>query len=161
MRRLLLILPVLLAACDRQPPAPEEKQRAGPVATRPAATQSNAEGGSVAERRNDESEDAAAALRRYYAAIEKGDYETAFELRTASRGIERERFAVNFKAYESYRATVGTPSLPARSGEWEFVEVPVMITGRLRGGRSFGNSGSVTLRRPASGVDRTWRIFTG
>jgi hypothetical protein len=44
--------------------------------------------------------------------------------------------------------------------------VPVMTTGRFLGGKPFGSSGSVTLRRPAPGTDappreRGWRIYTG
>ncbi len=160
MRRLPLVLTALLAACDNQAPTPAPKQKAGPVASRPAAEPQPRDVRN-ADRRKDEGEDAAAILRRYYAAIEKGDYDAAWELRTAHNGVDRERFASNFKVYESYRASVGTPSLPVRSGDWDYVEVPIMITGRMRGGRPFGNSGSVSLRRPVSGGHRAWRIYTG
>jgi hypothetical protein len=147
-----------LGACDSKAPSPAAKQQAGPVAVRPAAPARPQGQGQV---RDDAGDNAAATLRHYYALIEKGNFEGAWDLRTASDGLDPERFAANFKAYESYRASVGRPSLPVRAGEWDYVEVPVMITGRMRGGRPFGNSGSVSLRRARSGSDRTWRIYTG
>lgn len=152
--RLLLLAPLLLAACERKAPAPPAKQRAGPVTTRaaPVADPGPTQG-------EDAAGDAAATLRTYYARIEAGDYGAAWGLRTADAGLTRERFAANFAAYESYRAVVGAPSLPVAAGDWDYVEVPVMITGRLRGGRPFGSSGSVTLRRPHAGG--AWRIYTG
>ncbi|MBV8685069.1 MAG: hypothetical protein JOZ90_14030 [Alphaproteobacteria bacterium] len=159
MRRLVLLPFLLLAACGDEAPAP--KQRAGPVATRtvgppappaPRPSGSRAEGAAGA---------AAETLRRYYAAIGAADFGAAWRMRTSNDGLTPERFAANFKAYESYEASVGEPSLPVRAGDWDFVEVPVMITGRMRGGKPFGTSGSVTLRRAHDGPDRGWRVFTG
>ena len=110
--------------------------------------------------------DAAATLRRYYRLIEAGDYEAAWEMRSGDRtGLDR--FRANFAAYERYRATVGTPSEPVEAGGWVYVEVPVMITGRMRGGAPLGTAGSVSLRRAANGNDaaapreRAWHIYTG
>ena len=89
---------------------------------------------------------------------------TAEEVAEAEAG--RERFLENFKAYESYRATVGAPAGIAEAEGWQYVEVPVMIYGRFRGGKGFGNSGSVTLRRAAGAKsatarERGWHIYTG
>jgi hypothetical protein len=153
--RPLALLPLLaLAACEK--PAPQPEQRAGPVAARPAESSAP----EASERRTDgAAADAAGALSRYYALIEQGDYDGAWQMRGGEPRIDRDRFAANFKAYESYRAQVGPPSLPVRSGDWDYVEVPVMITGRLRGGRAFSNAGSVTLRRAHDGPDRAWRIY--
>jgi hypothetical protein len=153
MRALVLLTPLLLFACDKPEPTPQPKQRSGPIATQPreqpapAPEQRNAAG------------DAASSLSRYYALIEQGDYDGAWAMRAGEPRIDRERFAANFKAYESYRAQAGTPSVPVRAGHWDYVEVPVMITGRLRGGRAFSNGGSVTLRRAHDGPDRAWRIY--
>ena len=78
-----------------------------------------------------------------------------------------ERFRANFAAYERYRATVGTPGEPVSAGGWIYVEVPVMITGRMRGGKPFGSGGSVSLRRAAPDNEeagpreRGWHIYTG
>jgi hypothetical protein len=46
------------------------------------------------------------------------------------------------------------------------VEVPVMITGRIRGGDSFASAGSVSIRRATSAPgatarQREWHIYTG
>jgi hypothetical protein len=154
MRPFLLIVPLFLFACDKPAPAPTPTQRAGPVATR-------ADAGSTppAAKQGEAATDAASTLARYYSFIERGDYAGAWDLRAGEPRIDRDRFAANFKAYESYRAQVGAPSLPVRAGAWDYVEVPVMITGRLRGGRAFSNGGSVTLRRAHDAPDRAWRIY--
>ena len=70
-----------------------------------------------------------------------------------------ERLADNFKAYESYNVQVFPPSRPTRSGDYLFVDVPVMITGNYKSGKSFGSGGRVTMRRRAEGGG--WRVYTG
>jgi len=159
MRALLLPLPLLLFACDKPAPEPRHEQHSGPVATRPARPSTPAAAGTAEGDRD--SADAASVLARYYGLIEQGDYAGAWSMRSGAAGLDRERFAANFKSYETYKADVGAPSLPVRAGGFDFVEVPVMITGRLRGGRAFSNGGSVTLRRARDGPDRGWRIYTG
>jgi len=158
MRALLLPLPLLLFACDKPAPEPRPEQHSGPVATRPAPTSERA---APDAKSRDDSADAASVLGRYYALIERGDYGGAWSMRSGAAGLDRDRFAANFKSYETYQAQVGAPSLPVAAGGFDFVEVPVMITGRLRGGRAFSNGGSVTLRRAHDGPDRAWRIYTG
>src|SRR4051812_38504139 len=109
--RALLLFPILLVtACERKAPAPPPKQRAGPVAVQPAARSPQQPAQSTT------ATGAADTLPRYYAAIESGDYAGAWAMRTASDGISPERFAANFKAYESYHASVGAPTLPVRTG---------------------------------------------
>ena len=110
----------------------------------------------TAEQEN--SADAAEVLRSYYAAIERGDFEAAARMRSDEK-TDAERLADNFKAYESYKVQVGRPSRPTRSDEYLFVDVPVMITGSYKGGRTFGSGGRVTMRRPAEGGG--WRVYTG
>jgi hypothetical protein len=149
MRRLFpLILPLLLVACHKAAPAPgnqaEPRHRAEP------APPPRSEAGDAA----------AQTLRRYYDLIEAGRYDDAYALRSGG-GVDRERFTANFRAYENYRAQLGAPSQPVAQGDFEFVEVPVMITGRFVGGKAFGSAGSVTLRRARTGADRRWRIYTG
>jgi hypothetical protein len=161
MRRLLLLV-LCLSACGQQdgpPPRQPERKAAAPSAPAPPAAPGEARIDGEAGR------DAADVLKRYYGLIEKGDLEAAWRMRSGDEA-GRERFLSNFKAYESYRATVGTPSRTARAEGWEYVEVPVMIYGRFRGGKGFGNSGSVTLRRAAGAKDatareRNWHIYTG
>lgn len=108
--------------------------------------------------------DAASALRAYYALIKQGDYEAATRLRSDNRTDPR-KLADNFKAYESYRAQVGVPGRPVRSGDWLYVRVQIMITGSYQGGRGFGSTGTVTMRRSvadsAGPAEREWRVYTG
>jgi hypothetical protein len=148
MTRAILLAPLLLLACGKPPPPPSnqaEPQRRVEPAPPP---------------RTEAGDDAARTLRRYYDLIEAGRYDDAYALRSGG-GADRERFAANFKAYESYQARPGAPSQPVAQGDFEFVEVPVMITGRFVGGKAFGSTGSVTLRRARTGADRSWRVYTG
>jgi hypothetical protein len=147
-QRLALLLPLFLLACHKPAPPPDhqaEPQRRTEPAPPP---------------RTQAGDDAARTLRRYYDLIEAGHYDDAYALRSG-RGVDRERFAANFRAYESYRAQAGAPSQPVAQDDFDYVEVPVMITGRFIGGKAFGSAGSVTLRRARSGMDRRWRIYTG
>ncbi len=162
MRRLALLLAILMtSACegDSEPTGGADRQaEAGPApdpALAPAAQ--------PPESREEEVGDAGAALRRYYDLIEAGDYEAAWRMR--GRGEEgAEAFARNFAAYERYRVTLGPATRPVESNGWLYVEVPIQITGRMKGGKPFGSVGSVTMRRPTAGAGREsegWRIYTG
>lgn len=152
---------LLLQGCEwgveqEQPPARAEENavKAAP-APAPAATAQS----------DDAGESAAEVLRRYYRLIESGRYSEAWAMRSASKAGSAE-FARNFAAYESYRVTVGTPTEPVEAGGWAFVEVPIMITGRMKGGEPFGSAGSISMRRAAGAPgaaarQRGWHIFTG
>ena len=51
---------------------------------------------------------------------------------------------------KSTTQTVGTPSRARLEADgMAYVEVPVMITGRFLGGKPFGSTDSVTVRRPS------------
>ena len=155
MRAALLPLVLLLAACGGETDSPSAPvNRMEPAATPEAVPPRDDTPPAPA---NESGEDAAEFLRRYYTRIEAGDYDAAWSMRSGNRE-DRERFAENFKAYERYRATVGTPSQPVRANGFDYVEVPVMIYGTYRGGKSFGTSGSVSMRRPEGG---DWQIYVG
>jgi hypothetical protein len=134
---------VLLAACHEQSQAPtgKEPKVAAPRSV-PTEPPSESETGT--------SRAAADALRHYYALISAGDYDDAWRLRTPGR-VDKQRFAANFAAYERYDVVVGTPSAPAEANHFVWVQLPVMITGRFKGGKPFGSSGNVFVRRPSSG----------
>lgn len=146
MKRAVLLLPLLLLACGS--PTPHAKHRESERRTEPAPPP-----------RSEAGDSAAAALGRYYSLIEAGRYDDAYALRSGGT-VDRARFAANFRAYESYHAQPGAASQPASQGDFDYVEVPVMITGRFVGGKPFGSAGSVTLRRARGGGDREWRIYT-
>lgn len=151
---------LLLAACGREGEAPQDPQNLTRAAQPPMP---ELEPPAPTEQDREESGDAAATLKRYYARIEAGDYDAAWGMRSGEAGDEaRRRFADNFRAYRSYHADVGTPSEPVAANGYSYVDVPVMIRGSYRGGKSFASAGSVTLRRATSGEgDQAWRIYVG
>jgi hypothetical protein len=166
MRRLLLPAFLVIPACHQQPASPprETRQAQGSKVAVPRAAPGNSTQESAGA--DDAAADGADMLRHYYALIEAGRYGDAWRMRSGGRGIDAAQFAAHFKAYESYHSQVGTPSRPVRSNGWDYVEVPVMTTGRFLGGKPFGSAGSVTLRRPAPGTaaapgEQGWRIYTG
>jgi hypothetical protein len=157
MRTALLLLALSLAACGDDPTPPAANIH---VTAANSAEPAPAAGNQAAARQEDDddsSADAAGVLRRYYGFIAKGAWEDAAGLR-ADPGAAK-RLEENFRAYSRYDVEVGTPSKPVASKGFLFVEVPVMITGEFRGGKPFGSTGSVTLRRPAE--NGGWRVFTG
>src|SRR5438067_108683 len=102
MRRLLLLLPFVAGACGRQAPAPpvqqpKQVQTGQTAAPRAASTAESVEA-------KDEGAGAADVLRRYYALIEAGRYDDAWEMRTSGRGTDAKAFAAHFKAYGSYHS---------------------------------------------------------
>jgi hypothetical protein len=140
--RLWLLIPLLLAACDKPAPkaAPKQPPAYGYPVEDPAARE------------------AAGVLRRYYDRIAAGDYEAAYAMRTPG-GAAKDRFVANFKAYESYQAQLGAAGGPTAQGGFDYVEVPVMTTGRFVGGKPFGTAGQVMLRRARNGFDRRWYVL--
>jgi hypothetical protein len=139
-----LLIPLLLAGCDR--PAPKAK----PPEHRPTTYSYPQE--------KPQAREAAAVLRRYYDRIEAGDYDAAYAMRTAG-GADKARFVANFRAYEYYRAQLGAAGGPATQGGFDYVEVSVMTTGRFVGGKPFGSTGRVMLRRAREGRDRGWYVL--
>lgn len=161
MRSFALLPLLLLSACADEPETPQQARQREDAAQPPMPELEPPV--ETAEDREDRG-DAAATLRLYYARIEAGDYDSAWAMRSGEAGSEAEqRFADNFRAYENYQADVGTPSEPVQAGGWAYVEVPVMIRGTFRGGKTFSSAGSVTVRKATSGREagRGWRIYTG
>lgn len=160
MQRTALICLLLLAACGRDPDAARQPDNVSRAAQPPMP---ELEPPTPTAQDREDSGDAASTLKKYYARIEAGDYDGAWEIRSGERNeAARRRFADNFRAYSSYHADVGTPSEPVTANGFAYVEVPVMIRGTFRGGKPFASAGSVTIRRAATGEgDRGWRVYTG
>jgi hypothetical protein len=161
--RFLPLAPILLlAACGGEEETPQQTRQRENVSRLPAPELEPPPEESAQDR--EDRGNASVTLSRYYSRIETGDYDLAFAMRSEKGGDEaRRRFADNFKAYETYRADVGTPSEPVQAKGWTYVEVPVMIRGTFRGGKPFASAGSVTLRKAASGpeAEEGWQIYTG
>lgn len=161
MKRVALCCLLFLAACGEERETPKQARQREKAAQPPMP---ELDPPVETARDREDRGDAAAALRRYYERIEAGDYDSAWAMRSGEAdGEARRRFADNFRAYQSYRADVGTPSEPVEAQGWAYVEVPVMIRGSFRGGKPFSSAGSVTLRRATSGpgTGGGWRIYTG
>jgi predicted small lipoprotein YifL len=163
MRSAALLLLLALAACGRDaPPAQEqpEKRQVAPSAQPDPAPAANPGG-----KAHDLGEGAAATLRRYYDHIESARYADAWAMRGGDPAGAA-AFARNFAAYDRYKVTLGPPTEPVRAGGWAYVEVPIQIFGRVRGGDPFGSAGSVTMRRAedvpdATAAQRKWHVYTG
>ena len=147
----LLPLLLILASCGDEGAAPKTaRDREAPAATQPQRQPTDREQRIAGE--------AAAALKLYYRAIEAGDYRSAYRMRTQGR-VDEARFAANYAAYEHFHAVVGTPSFPADADGFTYVQMPVMITGRFKGGKPFGSSGNVMVRRPTNGAAGSWKVL--
>ena len=163
MRRSLSLLPLfLLAQCGGGDPSPEPtpKKARRAEAQAPVAAPTAAE-----EEAYKAGDDAAAVLRQYYDHIQAGRYDDAWAMR-GGKAEGAEAFARNFAGYQSYQVSLGEPSQPVAGAGWDFVEVPIMITGRMKGGKGFGSAGSITLRRSngaagATAAQKGWHIYTG
>jgi hypothetical protein len=161
MKRTAFCCLLLLAACGGEDETPQQARQREKAAQPPMPELEPPV--ETAQDREDRG-DAASTLKRYYARIEAGDYDAAWSMRSGEAGGEAERrFADNFRAYETYKADVGTPSEPVQAEGWAYVEVPVMIRGTFRGGKPFSSAGSVTVRKAISGREagRGWQIYTG
>ncbi len=146
---MIALAPLAVAACGPDPAEPQAApaNAAAGRAAAPSPTPAQIEEGRAA----------AETLRLYYEHVAAGDHRAAWALRERRPGLGFEAFAASFSAYEDYRATVGVPSLPVATDGFLWIEVPVQLYGRLRGGASFGSVGRVTMKRPAPEPDG-WQI---
>jgi membrane-bound inhibitor of C-type lysozyme len=109
---------------------------------------------------------AATVVETYYALIGEGKYGQAWALWEnggRASGMSRADFAASFTKYSEYRAQVGAPGrIDAGAGQ-RYVQVPVVVYGRLKDGkRPFNMKGSMTLHRTdvdgATAEQKSWRI---
>ena len=110
---------------------------------------------------------AAQVVQSYYALLESGREAQAWELWSdgaPDRAASAEAFARQFDRYAAYHAQIGAPGPVEGAAGSLYVEVPVVIYGRLKSGAEIHESGAATLRRvndvPGStAAQRSWRIY--
>ena len=139
------------------PPAPATPARPADVRPVPKApSEAGAEG-------------AANVVQYYHALIEQGRFGEARRLwsdQGRASGLSEAEFARSFERFAEYQAEIGAPGRIEGAAGSLYVQVPVVVYGRLRDGREFRQNGTVTLRRvndvPGStGEQRRWRITSG
>jgi hypothetical protein len=109
---------------------------------------------------------AANLVQTYYALLESGRYRDAWKLWSGAgeaSGMSREAFAASFARYAEYHAQIGAPGEIEGAAGSLYVEVPVIVYGRMKSGEAVHMSGPVTLRRvndvPGSTAEqRKWHI---
>lgn len=109
---------------------------------------------------------AAQVVQSYYALLESGRRAEAWRLWSEGapgRAPDAESFARQFDRYADYHAQVGAPGEIEGAAGSLYVDVPVVIYGRLKTGEEVHRSGKATLRRvndvPGSTAEqRRWRI---
>ncbi|PSJ38419.1 hypothetical protein [Allosphingosinicella deserti] len=109
---------------------------------------------------------AANVVQTYFALLEGGKYGDAWRLWSdggRASGMSREAFAASFGKYSEYHAQIGAPgSIEGAAGSL-YVEVPVVVYGRLKSGAEVHMNGPVTLRRVndvdgSTAEQRKWHI---
>lgn len=109
---------------------------------------------------------AADVVQTYYALIGEKKYKEAWRLWGGggeASGTKAAAFAASFDKYAQYSAQIGTPGEIEGAAGSSYVEVPVIIYGRLKSGKEVHMKGPVTLRRvndvPGSTAEqRQWHI---
>lgn len=109
---------------------------------------------------------AADVVQTYYALLGDGQYGKAWRLWSGggeASGMGEQAFADSFAKYVQYDAQVGAPGEIEGAAGSLYVEVPVVVYGRLKSGEDVHMAGPVTLRRvndvPGSTAEqRRWHI---
>lgn len=112
-------------------------------------------------------EGAAQVVQSYYALLESGRAAQAWSLwsdGSPDRAANAETFTRRFDRYADYHAQIGAPGRIEGAAGSLYVDVPVVIYGRLKSGAKVHESGTATLRRVndvpgSSEAQRSWRIY--
>ncbi len=105
-------------------------------------------------------------VQTYFALLAEGKYADAWRLwggAGEASGMTEAAFRDSFARYASYAAQVGAPGAMEGAAGSSYVDVPVVIYGRLKTGAEMHQSGTATLRRvndvPGSTAEqRRWHI---
>ena len=181
---ILLAAPAVLAACGQAPSKPPADPPAAP--SQPAAPKVSypaveppapgTPGGLPDDRRPiseapftpQSAQGAGNVLQTYFALIGEKKYAEAWALWAdggKASGMTAAAFVDSFAAYDSYAAQIGAPGKIEGAAGSLYVEVPVVIYGRLKTGEPVHLDGPFRLRRvndvPGSSEnDRLWHIDT-
>lgn len=106
-------------------------------------------------------------LQSYAALLEQRRLAEARQLWTESgdgSGLSQDGFKEAYSKYSEIHAEIGTPGPVQGAAGSAYVEIPVRIYGRLKGGQAFSSTGTATLRRvndvPGSTAEqRRWLIY--
>lgn len=167
MRLPTLCLIAFLAACSRQAEqqADHSQAEAAAPAPTPAPPAENVVAVPVPDQRSPEA--AVAVLRAYFAAIEERRYGDAYRLWSDGgrpSGMSEAAFAASFASYRDYRGRVGEAGRMEGAAGSSYIDLAANVTGTLRTGERFKQSGTVTLRRVndvpgATSEQLQWRIY--
>lgn len=110
---------------------------------------------------------AANVVQTYYALVEEGRFGEARRLWSGAgnaSGTSETAFAASFARYGEYHAQIGAPGAIEGAAGSSYVEVPVVLYGRVKNGPAFSRKAMVTLRRlndvpGSSAEDRRWHIY--
>lgn len=181
MKRWVLAVPVLLAACGpapsspppASPPPPPPSQPAPPPAQAPVEPIAPGQPGGLPDDRTPlpegpidpkSAQGAAQVVQTYYALIGEKKYADAWALWQGDSGMSADEFAASFDAFSQYDAQIGAPGEMEGAAGSSYVDVPVQIYGRTKAGVPFHKLGTVTLRRVndvdgSTEAQRRWHIY--
>jgi len=94
-------------------------------------------------------------VQRYYAALNRGDYKTAYALwdqNGASSGQSYAAFSKGFAQTKSTRVVTGAPNNPDAGMSQRWIDVPVDVYATLKNGTKQHFRGKYTLHRVVAGV---------
>ena len=94
-------------------------------------------------------------VQQYYAALNRGDYRTAYgfwDQNGAASGKSYAAFAKGFAQTASTRVVTGTPTNPDAGMSQRWIDVPVDVYAKLKNGTQQHFRGSYTLHRVVAGV---------
>ena len=149
---------MIVSGGGRTRPSPSGTSRPGSTSTDRIA---------AAVREPASSDAAAAVLRSYYGAIQDHRYRDAYACWESEGAASRksfEEFERGFAETDSVSSWVGTPGPVGAAAGSRYVEVPVRVEAKSRGGGWEIYSGTYTLRRSvvdgATEEQRTWHIYS-
>jgi hypothetical protein len=140
----------------------------GPATTRDGTTDStigDTPRGALADPTSPES--AAEVINQYYAAIDAGDYHSAYTLWSnegEASGKTYDEFAAGFQRTSQVEAMVGEPGRIGAAAGSRYVEIPVTLRAVTINGEEQHFSGHYVMRRSevdgATPDQRRWRIYS-